>query len=66
MLLLLIAIVIIFIVVRFNRIIKKKNRAAVATIDEIMATRGKLMQKVEQMEALQTASEPETIPNTSS
>lgn len=63
MLLLLIAIVIIFIVVRFNRIIKKKNRAAVATIDELMATRGKLMQKVEQMEALQTASEPETIPS---
>ena len=35
--------------VRYNRIIKMKNRAAVATIDELMATREKLQKKEEQI-----------------
>ena len=47
--LLLVAVVVIFIVVRYNRIIKMKNRAAVATIDELMATREKLQKKEEQI-----------------
>lgn len=38
--LLLVAVVVIFVVVRYNHLIKLKNRAAVATIDELMAARG--------------------------
>lgn len=51
MLLLLIAVVVIVVVIRYNRIINLKNRAAVATIDELMAARGKLDEAREQTEA---------------
>lgn len=52
--LLAVALVVIVIVMRYNRTIKRKNRAAVATIDELMAARGQLDRKNASAEAATT------------
>ncbi|MGM9698818.1 MAG: helix-turn-helix domain-containing protein [Prevotella sp.] len=49
--LLMIAIIVIVVVIRYNRIIKLKNRAAVATIDELMAARERLDEVREQADS---------------
>ena len=53
--LLAVALVVIVIVMRYNRTIKRKNRAAVATIDELMAAREQLERKNASAEAATTA-----------
>ena len=60
LLLLVIAVIVIIVVVRYNHIIKIKNRAAVATIDELMAAREKLDLTSVQTETTQEE-KPETI-----
>ena len=66
LLLLMIAVIVIIVIVRYNRIIKIKNRAAVATIDELMAAREKLELTTSQTETTEeekpetTAQEEET------